>query len=181
MSNPSPPPVGSTVGVVDKVWFRLDHHQWRWCQLDPAASPLYSTWGELVASGDTITVIHDSGKPRKKGHSEVATPEKAPAKGGTPPTSPWLAYTATDFAGFTVSFTVTFDASNNLTGATVFRDAACQYKNVYIGLGVDGTPNTTSKKFAIPAGTTQVSKAQINAVGVRTVADAQDTQITAGP
>lgn len=173
MPNPTPPPVGSTVGVADKVWYRLDHRTWRRCQLDPSAPAVYSTWKDLVASGD-VTVIYAS---NAKGHAVAA----APRKGGTPPTSPWLAYSATDFAGHVISFTVTFDSSNNLTGATTFRDPACLYTKVYIGVGPDGTPNTTPTQFTVPAGTLQVTKAQINAIGVFTVSDAQGTQITAGP
>lgn len=171
----SPPPVGSTVGVADKVWYRLNHRKWRWCQLDPNAAPLYATWKELVASGDAVTVIH---VPNSEGSARVAEPRN---DNPSPITSPYLAYSATDYAGKVISFTVTFDTSNNLTGATVFRDPACLYTHVYIGLGTDGTPNSTSKKFTVPSGTTQVTKAQINAVGVVTVNDALGTQITAGP
>lgn len=99
----------------------------------------------------------------------------------SPITSPYVAYSASDYQGKVISLTITFDAGNNLTGATVFRDPACLYQHVYIGVGPDGTPNTSSKVFFVPAGTTQVSKAQCNAAGMFTVNDVLGTQITAGP
>lgn len=101
--------------------------------------------------------------------------------GGAAPTSPYVLYEAPDYQGFVIRFTVTFDLSNNLTGATAFRDAACQYKNVYLGLGADGTPNTSTTQFAVPSGTTNISKAQLNKVGLVTLNDAVALQITAGP
>lgn len=99
----------------------------------------------------------------------------------TPPTSPYVLYQTSDFAGSIISITITFDASQNLTGASVFRDPACVYTHVYIGLGSDGSVENTAKKFTVPSGTTNVTTKQLNSVGLNTFSDVVGIQITAGP
>lgn len=96
------------------------------------------------------------------------------------PVSPYLYYSCTDGAGKLITMTITFDGSQNLTGATIFRDPACVYHNILIGLGANGTPDTTTMKFAIPGGTTTITTAQLNSVGLFTFADTQKYQVTAG-
>lgn len=103
---------------------------------------------------------------------------------GDNPTSPWTFWQAQDNNGNGISATVTFSGawtgSNALTGGTVFRDPACAYTKVIIGVGADGTPNTSTRVVNVPAGTTPVTGGQLGAVGLHTVADVQNApQITA--
>lgn len=100
-------------------------------------------------------------------------------KGGLP-TSPYLFYSCGDYKGKMITMTVTFDGSNNLTGATIFRDPACLYQHILIGIGADGSPDSSSMKFTVPGGTTTVSKAQLNSVGLVTLSDLLSLQVTAG-
>ena len=96
-------------------------------------------------------------------------------------TSPW-AWTAADFAGKAISVTVTFSNSTlALIQVTVNRDPACLYKHIYFGLGTDGTPDTTTRAFTVPAGATLVSAATLAAYGFTTMTDVLAGQITAGP
>ena len=73
------------------------------------------------------------------------------------------------------------NATRALTGATVFRDATCLYQQIYIGTGTDGTPNSTNKKFPVPAGTTSISANQLKQVGLNVIEEILALQITAGP
>jgi hypothetical protein len=98
-----------------------------------------------------------------------------------PAPSPFL-YTASDYQENEIRITVTYDNSTRaLTGATVFRDSACVYKHLYLGLGTDGTPDATTHKLTVPAGTTTITANQLSAVGLNTAEDIYALQITAGP
>lgn len=89
---------------------------------------------------------------------------------------------APDNFGNFIRITVTFNESTRaLSGATVFRDAACQWTHIYIGLGADGTPDSTDKAFTVPAGTSTVTANQLRQRGLNTIEDIQALQITAGP
>lgn len=84
------------------------------------------------------------------------------------------------------AITVTFNysvASRAFTtpACVVTRDVGCVYAHLYIGLGADGTPNTTLKQFAVPVGSTTVTAGQLAANGVNTIDDVRSYQITAGP
>lgn len=100
---------------------------------------------------------------------------------GDPLLSPWV-WWATDNEGDQIRITVTFnDATRALTGATVFRDANCTYRKIYIGLGADGTPDTTTSSFAVAAGSTAITANQLRQRGLDTIEDILALQITAGP
>ena len=100
---------------------------------------------------------------------------------GDPLTSPWV-WTAADYAGAVIRITVNFNNSTKaLQNSSVFRDAACLYHNIYIGTGADGSPNTTTKAFAVPAGTSTVTANQMSSKGLNTIDDVMALQITAGP
>jgi hypothetical protein len=74
------------------------------------------------------------------------------------------------------------DQTRAITGATVVRDEGCVYTRIIIGLGPDGTPDSSPKQFDVPAGSTPVTKQQISTVvGVDTVEQFQALQITAAP
>ena len=102
----------------------------------------------------------------------------------TAPTSPWTFYdSGNDYLNRKITATVTFDGSNNLTGATVVRDAGCVYAKVIIGaLTAAGTPSASAKVLNVPAGTTNFNVSQLAAVGLTTVDDIRNVpQITASP
>jgi len=88
---------------------------------------------------------------------------------------------AADYQAKVIRITVTFDnATRILSGASVFRDAACVYTKILVGKGVDGQPDSTTKSFTVPAGTTSVTQAQMNSRGFTTIEDFLALQITAG-
>lgn len=95
-----------------------------------------------------------------------------------PPTSPWTFYSATDGAGKVISGTVTFSGAwtgtNALTGGTFHRDSGCAFTKVVIGsINSDGSFPAGTKVIDVSAvnGDQNFSQAQLNAVGLVTVAD----------
>lgn len=100
---------------------------------------------------------------------------------GDPFTSPWT-YQATDYQGNVIRIDVAFDdATQVLTGATVYRDAACVYRHIYLGVGADGVPDSTPTAFTVPAGTTTISAAALARQGLSNLSDVLALQVTAGP
>ena len=98
-----------------------------------------------------------------------------------PITSPYI-WEAGDYLSRVIRITITFNNSTRaITGASVFRDVGCLYQTIYIGTGPDGTPNSTDKKLAVPAGTTSISANQLKQVGLNVIEDVLALQITAGP
>lgn len=101
--------------------------------------------------------------------------------GPFPVNSPWI-WEVPDAASNVIRITVTFNnATRALISGTLFRDAACVYKKIYIGLGPDGTPNSSPRVFNVPAGTNTATAAQMSSVGLNTIEDILSHQITAGP
>lgn len=50
--------------------------------------------------------------------------------------------------GHVIRITVNFDNTTHaVSGATVFRSADCLWTKIVVGLGADGTPNSTTKVF----------------------------------
>lgn len=98
------------------------------------------------------------------------------------PDNPWV-YSAVDYLGRQISITVPWNANTRaLSNATVFRDPACLAQHIYLGLGPDGTPNSTPFVFLVPAGTTTVTTKQMSSLGLNTIDDVVAAmQITAGP
>lgn len=97
--------------------------------------------------------------------------------------SPWV-WEAKDFTRVNaIRVTVTFDdATRVLSGATVFRDSACKYAHVYIGVGSgSGRPEDSPMTVPVPAGTTHVSAVELAALGLHTIENILAFQITAGP
>lgn len=101
----------------------------------------------------------------------------------TPATSPWV-QPFEDYLGRVIRITVVFDvASRAITGITVFRDAACVFTKILIGVGADGIPDNTDKAINVPSGTTVSTAQQLAALaakGLSTIEDIQALQITAG-
>ena len=99
----------------------------------------------------------------------------------SPAVSPWT-WDAEDYQGNGIHISVTFNNSTRaLTGATVVRDVGCVYGTLYIGVGPDGTPNTSPNAFAVPEGTTNLNKNRLTSNGLNTIEDVEALQITAGP
>lgn len=95
--------------------------------------------------------------------------------------SPWV-WTAADYQGNAITISVTFNNSTRaITGGSVTRDAGCVYGHVYIGVGPDGTPNTSPDVYAVPFGTTNLNKNRFTNNGLNTIEDVLALQITAGP
>lgn len=88
-----------------------------------------------------------------------------------------------DNAGLVLRISVFFDVTTRaLTGITIFRDANCRWNKILVGLGPDGTPDTTTKSVTVPAGTTVLTAGQLNVLannGLATVEDFLALQITA--
>jgi hypothetical protein len=104
---------------------------------------------------------------------------------GDPPSSPWTYDSGGDFQDRHVSISIVFNnATRVLQSATLHRDAGCVYTKIYIGLGVDGKPDSTTHVFNIGnlTGDRSVNSTQLAAVGLNTIEDVTALgQITAGP
>lgn len=102
---------------------------------------------------------------------------------GDPISSPWT-YEQRDINGLAIRATFSFDNTTRaLTGAVVYRDPGCLKTTVYIGVGADGTPETTgaNRTFVVPDGTTNITSNQMRQRGFSTIEDVLATQITCGP
>jgi hypothetical protein len=87
-----------------------------------------------------------------------------------------------DFAGNIIRISIDYNEGNrSITGGTGFRDAACQYKKIYIGLGPDGTPDTTGHVFNVASGNQNYGRGIFTAAGLDVIEDVLNEQITAGP
>jgi hypothetical protein len=107
------------------------------------------------------------------------------SKNGGVPVSPWRYDSGADYQGNHVSITINYDNTTRaLLGATLHRDAGCVYTKIYIGLGADGKPDSTTHVFNVGnlTGDRSVTPAQLAAVGLSTIEDVNALgQITAGP
>lgn len=105
------------------------------------------------------------------------------------PTSPWMAFAATkDNGSFWIYVQVTFSGAwapaTALTGGQVFRDPASPVTKIVVGSlnPATGQPVPGAKVFNVPAGTTNLTKAQLATNGFSTIGDiSAATQITAIP
>jgi len=102
--------------------------------------------------------------------------------GGGPEASPYQ-FDAVDNFGKHIRITIPFNEATGaiLNGGSVVRDADCQWTKIYIGLGADGTPDTTDKVFTVPEGTTNLTANQLGSRGLDTITDLRLYQVTAGP
>lgn len=102
-----------------------------------------------------------------------------------PTVSPWVQeFVERDdlLLRITVDFNTTTGA---ITGITTYRHPDCIITKIYIGVGADGTPNSTDKVIDVPAGTTVLSQQRLNQLANRGLATikniAYDLNFTAGP
>lgn len=99
---------------------------------------------------------------------------------GDPAQSPYE-WQAADYLQHVIGIIVTFDNTTRvLAGATVHRDEACVYHRILIGLGPDGTPDTTEHAINVPAGSTELTAEDLEAIGFTTIEQFLALQITAG-
>lgn len=108
----------------------------------------------------------------------------AKGKSGGPLISPWVIDSGTDSNGLHCSITISFDpATLLLTGVVLHRDAGCAYTRALIGVGEDGSPESTTHVFGIGnlEGNRNITVAGLLAVGLASLADVQNLgQITFG-
>jgi hypothetical protein len=99
--------------------------------------------------------------------------------------SPFVYDSGADANGKSVSITITFNnATRAITGGTLHRDPGCLYKHIYIGLGANGQPDSTTHTFNITSvnGDLSVTAGQLAAQGLNVIEDVTALgQITAGP
>ena len=98
----------------------------------------------------------------------------------SPATSPWIQEFG-DYVGNVIRITITFDEITRLIlSGEVYRVAECLFTKILLGVGPDGTPDSTPYQFNVPAGTTVIPGLIFVAVGLPTIEDVQGLQITAG-
>jgi hypothetical protein len=105
-------------------------------------------------------------------------------KGTNPPGHPIspYSYSAMDVNGATISINVPFNETTlALQDGVVTRDSACLYRRILIGVGPDGSPETSSHIYTIPAGTSALRATTLAANGLASYTDLLDLQITAAP
>lgn len=103
---------------------------------------------------------------------------------GDPVVSPWVYDSGPDWQGKRLRITVAFNnVTRVVTGAVVHRDPGCVYDHIYIGLGADGTPNSSTRVFAVPnlEGDRNINANALNSNGINVIEDLFLLgQITAG-
>jgi hypothetical protein len=93
------------------------------------------------------------------------------------------AWTAVDYRGGTLSAAAAYDDAPpyGLVTVTLSRTPGCQYASIYFGRGPDGAPDSTPRRFFVPAGSTMVGAGVLAGLGLVAVTDIWAGQITAGP
>lgn len=99
--------------------------------------------------------------------------------------NPYVYSSGPDTAAREVSISFTWNATTRLlTGITAHRDPGCQFTSILVGLGTDGTPDSTDKNIDISglSGDRVLPAARIDflaAHGLATIDDILALQITA--
>lgn len=108
-------------------------------------------------------------------------------KPGGPVSSPYVNDSGIDANGRHITVTWAFNnATRNLQSCTVHRDAGCLYTKILVGIGADGTPDSTTHSFNVgnvnnpPDPDKVFNAAQMSAVGLDTIEDVLGLQITFG-
>lgn len=101
------------------------------------------------------------------------------------PVSPFTYDSGEDAHGRHVTIRINYDnVTRALLGAVLHRDAGCLYNKIYVGVGVDGRPDSTTQVFNIPnlEGDRNISAAGLAGGGLNVIEDVFALgQITAGP
>lgn len=100
---------------------------------------------------------------------------------GDPILSPWTWEATYPDGGPGIRITLLFDDTTRQLqdGGALQRDQDSIYSHIHVGLGPDGTPNTSPNTFSPPVGTTAVTAAQLNTRGLITIEDVLGQNITA--
>lgn len=97
-----------------------------------------------------------------------------------PLTSPQV-WTFEDYMNRKLTINIFFNINNqNLDRIEVNREVGCLYQTILWGVGTDGIPDNTDKKFTVPVGDFTISKGMINGVGLAKLNDIQAVQFTVG-
>lgn len=103
---------------------------------------------------------------------------------GGPIQTPFV-YDAADYLDRHLTITINFDnATRALQNAVIHRDADCMYIHIYVGVGADGKPDSSTHSFAVPnlEGDRNIGQAGLNGAGLTTIEDVIALgQIAAGP
>lgn len=95
--------------------------------------------------------------------------------------NPWV-WESSDYQGNMIRISIDYNEGNrSITGGFGERDDACVYKKIYIGLGTDGTPDTTGHVFNVASGHQNYGKGVFTGAGLDVIEDVLNEQITAGP
>jgi len=103
---------------------------------------------------------------------------------GDPIQSPWVYDSGPDYRDKRITITVTFNnATRSITGGTIHRDAGCVYTKIVLGLGQDGTPDSSTRVFNVAGleGDRSFNKQAFINNGFDTAEDLLTVQITAVP
>lgn len=96
--------------------------------------------------------------------------------------SPWTWQTL-DAGGHVLSVSVAFNETTHaITGVSSHRDTDCEFTQVLIGRGADGSPNSTLRTIDVPDGDFTLPANRIAALasrGLNTIDDILALQITA--
>ncbi len=94
--------------------------------------------------------------------------------------SPWV-FQCIDVndAAFTAVFSFD-DATRALGSCTVVRDSGCLFTDLWLGLGLDRTPNSTLNTFHTTGPSHTINKAVFAARGLNVIEDVWALQITCG-
>ncbi len=107
-----------------------------------------------------------------------ATGVSPKAKGDTP--NPWE-FGGTDSENREVLVSLPWDSISRALGdATTTRDDGCLYRTFLVGVGPDGTPDSTPTQFGIPEGLSQIPQATLAAAGLTTIDNIISQQVTLG-
>jgi hypothetical protein len=110
-------------------------------------------------------------------------PGPTPDVKGGPVRSPYMAGNWADYQGFYISCLITFDeTTRTITQIDTHRDQECQFSSIAVGIGPDGTPDSSPIRWTCPVGdytSTVDDLAWLASVGVTTIEQFNSYQITA--
>lgn len=99
---------------------------------------------------------------------------------GSYPTSPWVVRFV-DYQNNAITITVVFNETTHaLISGNIVRDPGCLMATILLGVGPDGTPDSTTTQFRVPFGSNDFTPRQMAKAGFNTMDDFLSLQITAG-
>lgn len=102
-------------------------------------------------------------------------------RAGGPMTPPYR-WESSDYLGNRISLQVDFDnTTRQISGGTAFRDPGCAFKKIYVGVGADSRPDSSTRFFNVASGSQNLGQGQFTGQGWNTIEQFTAQQITAGP